>query len=99
MENGNVGTGGRVSVVVVMTEASLRGGWGRSPGHAPGGPPIGLCRRAVLVRTISDESQGGMVPVVRGQPRQRGRDDVAGREGVAADDVDGHQVGPAAVTG
>ena len=94
MENGNVGTGGSgsVPVVVVMADASLRGGWGAAPGHAPGGPPIGLCRRAVLVGKISDEGQGGVVLVVRGQPRQRGGDGVAGRERVAADDVDLDQV-------
>ena len=37
--------------------------------------------------------------VVRGQPLERGLDEFAGREGVAADDVDGHQVGPPAVAG
>ena len=78
-----MGTGGsgRVSVVVVMAGASLseRIGVraGRSPGRAPGDRRAGLCRWVVLVREIGDEGQqGGVVLVVRGQPRQRGGDGV-----------------------
>ena len=37
--------------------------------------------------------------VERGEALEGGRDGVASGEGVAADDVDGHQVGPAAVAG
>ena len=76
-------------------------GGGGPPGACQGDRRSGLCGRVVLVARVEgrDEGQGGVVLVVRGQPRQRGGDGVAGRERVAADDVDGHQVGPAAVAG
>ena len=49
-----------------------------------------------VVLVVGDEGQLG---VVRGEPRQGGCDELAGREGVAADDVDGDQVRPPAVAG
>ena len=71
----------------------FRGSRAGGPGGSPG-PPCRL--RGWLVLVVGDEGQLG---VVRGQPRQGGCDEFAGREGVAADDVDGHQLGPAAVAG
>ena len=81
-----MGTGGsgRVSVAV-MAGASFRGVEGGRPRGEVRGRRAGLCGWLVLV--VGDEGQLG---VVRGQPRQGGCDEFAGREGVAADDVDGH---------
>src|SRR6185369_7868581 len=95
MENGKVGTGGsgRVSVAV-MAGASLAGVRAGGPGGKSGAAVPGLGGWLVLV--VGDEGQLG---VVRGQPRQGGCDGVAGREGVAADDVDGHELGTPGIAG
>ena len=84
--------------MVVMTGASFRGGQGGAGG------PRGMPGTAAPVRPLGRARPGSGTRartgrVVRGQPRQGGGDGVAGREGVAADDVDGHQLGPAAVAG
>ena len=101
MENGKVGTGGsgRVSVAV-MAGASLGVVGQAAPGCVPGTAVPVLGGGLALVGGVQRGDQLELVEVVvRGQALQGGGDEFAGREGVAADDVDGDQVGPAAVAG
>ena len=66
----------------------------------PGTAVPGLCGGLLLLGGVRRGDQFELADVVvRGQPLQRGADELIGREGVAADDVDGDQVRPPAVAG
>src|SRR5262245_3700292 len=102
MENGKVGTGGSGRVSVAVMVASFGAGrWGGQPpdGICPGAAVPVSCGWVVLVQQVCDEGQFGAVLGAAGQALEGGCDELAGREGVAADDVDGDQVGPPSVAG
>src|SRR5216683_2556080 len=95
MDSGNTGT---VAVVMVVMTGGLpsEAGQGRAvPGREVRGLPCLLAGGGG-----GWLGGGGLVElVVSGEPLEGGCHGVAGREGVAADDVDGHELGPAAVAG
>src|SRR5438309_1920451 len=103
MENGKVGTGasGRVSVRVMG--APWGAGWVAARAGARAAVDVsgsddrlGVIGGGVLAGCQAG-GRDGPFGVQGEQPFQRGGDGVAGREGVAADDVDDHELGPAAV--
>src|SRR6266571_5467690 len=102
MDSGNTGTAAGAVMVVMVT--SLRGvqGTGRPRPPGPGGLPVVGCSGGVAAVEAGQGAgrlrrQGALR--ARAEGLQRGGNGLAGREGVAADDVDGHELGPAAVAG